>query len=679
MGKQQRFYWFIVLIITLLLVSWACGLQVDSTPETPTPSPLPTSTFTPLPPAPVQPGETNPDEPVFISGEIPYTSPFFLNSIAEPFVMLEDQAGFVSRDPEFEFSLQGQVIGPVEITEDETLVYYLSLPAVPQGTLLDVDNNDQADTGVQIFAVAYWSNTWNDPFLETRDGTGWSNAYASTITDPDLDNEIQGGILVVWAPDENQAFPTGYGEDGLLFTDDDPTAPIPAGYNLVDLNREPFFTYKEASPYIILNEGVVAVNDFTEMGYAEAFQALFDKVSNEYAFTEDKQVDWPALYDRFAPRFESARNAAGFYQALREFSYQIPDGHIYVSLDNRAFYEESGGGFGLLLAELGDGRIIVTEALPGAPADLAGIQPGAEIVTWDDQPVLQAIAQVQPYFGPFSTSHARRIEQVNFLTRVPPDTSVRVRIKNPGETEEREFRLDAVVEYDSLFKAIPSFNRDELALPVEGYVLDESGLGYVRINTFSADYNMMARLWDYYLESLIENEVPGLIIDVRVNGGGSAGMALDFAGYFFDEEFVLHQRSYYNELTGQFEPNDLPVRVKPGPLLFEGPIAVLVSPNCVSACEGFAYSLQHGGRSLIVGHYPTAGAFGEVGRGQYELPDDFAMQFPTGRPETMDGKLLIEGVGVIPDLLVPVSEASALGQVDALLEAAVQALLDDLR
>ena len=39
----------------------------------------------------------NSNEPVFISGTIPFTSPFFLNYASEPFVMLEDQAGFYKR------------------------------------------------------------------------------------------------------------------------------------------------------------------------------------------------------------------------------------------------------------------------------------------------------------------------------------------------------------------------------------------------------------------------------------------------------------------------------------------------------------------------------------------------------------------------------------------------------
>ena len=83
-------------------------------------------------------------------------------------------------------------------------------------------------------------------------------------------------------------------------------------------------------------------------------------------------------------------------------------------------------------------------------------------------------------------------------------------------------------------------------------------------------------------------------------------------------------------------------------------------------------------RALIFGHFPSAGAYGEVGRGQYELPGEFSMQFPTGRPETMDGELLIEGIGVVPTNTVPVTEESALGARDTVLESAIQFLLDQI-
>ncbi len=660
------------LMCLVLILAGACTTSPVPPRETRRPPESPAST-----PVLIKPETPDQNEPVLITGRIPFTSPFFLDTTAEPFVLLEDEAGFVLRDLEFEFPLNGQTIGPVQFLDDSTLSFSLSLPAVPQGTLVDLDNDGAEDTGVMVFAVAYWSNTWGGPFLEPRDGQGWSNAYTSALIDPNREDEIVGGTLVVWSPDDSQGFPTGFGDDNLLFTEDDPIATIPAGYSLVNLDQEPFRIYKEVAPELTLVEGAGAVSDFSNLSYGEAFLAMFDKASREYPFTSEKGIDWSALRQQFVPRAQSARNDDDFYRVVRDFTYAIPDAHVGVSFNAQVFFEEHGGSFGMLLAEMNDGRVIVNNVLPAYPAGRVGIQVGAEILEWDGVPVGQALDAVQPYLGPYSTDHHRRIGQLISLTRYPPNESISVRFRNPGQAPREEI-LMAEIEYDSLLLALPGGQEDELALPVQGELLDEIGLGYIKISSFRGDSNLLARLWEAYLKALIESEVPGLIIDLRENGGGFGGLANDFAGFFFDEEAVLFQRSYFNELTDRFEVRGIPVKITPAPLLYEGPIAVLVSPDCVSACEGFAHALTVGGRSLVVGHAPTSGAFGEVGRGQYELPGDLSMQFPTGRPETPSGELLLEGVGVIPDILVPVTEDSALGRVDAVLEAAIAALLEQI-
>ena len=676
-NKRKQIGFIILLIVTFSLSCQATsGLPIARLTDIPIPIPSPSPTM--LPPIPVQPGVENPDEPVFITGEIPYTSPFFLNTISAPFVMLEDQAGFYNRDRLFQFPLVGQAIGPVEVHPDGTITYSLSLPSIPQSTTLDVDNDDEQDTGVQIFGIAYWSNTWGGPFLEERDGSGWSNAYTSTITDPDRDDEITGGTLVVWAPDDEQGFPTGFGEDGLLFTSDDPVALIPAGYSIIDLDQEPFLVYKEARPEIDLFEGPGAVNDYSSMTYSEAFDALFQKVSREYPFTEEKQINWNNLYQTYSKEVADAGDEVDFYLALRDFAFSIPDAHISLSFYPEIFYEERGGGFGLIAKELSDGRVIVAQVIPDTPAEDEGIQAGAEISSWDGQPISEAIASVKPDFGPYSTSHHERQEQVAFLTRVSPGDSVNLTYQNPEQTEPVEATLTSVPEYESFFESLPVFQRDVLALPIEGKILPDSGLGYLRVNTFSDDYNLLASSWNHFIQNLQENEIPGLIIDLRNNSGGSGNIANDFAGYFFDQEIPLYEGYYYSDESGNFESDGIPTSIKPAPLYYAGPIAVLVSSNCVSACEGFAYALTQQDRSLVVGHYPTAGAFGEVGRGQYSLPGELSMQFPTGRPLSPPGEVVIEGQGVVPDIVVPVTEENVLEDTDVILETAVRELLDKI-
>jgi C-terminal processing protease CtpA/Prc len=648
--------------------------QAPSSVDSPTSTPFPTPTNVPLPDKPVPAGDANPDEPVFIAGDIPYTSPFFINTLVEPLVLLEDQAGFVNREMDFTFPLAGQTIGPVEILPDDSLRYSLSLPSIPQGTYVDVDNDGETDTGVQVFAIAYWSNVWGGPFLEERDGYGWSTGSASTTADPNRNGEIDGGILLVWSPDDQQAFPTDWGEDNMLFTEDDPTDLIPAGYTFVNLDETPFRFYKEAQPFITLKEGVGALNDYMNLSYEEAFATMFEKVSVEYPFTAEKNIDWDVLRTEFAEKVADANTQTDFYEVLKEFTLRIPDGHVGLSFDAQNFYDKYGGSFGLVLAELDDGTVLVTEVLPNTSGERADIEVGAEIIAIDERPVADAIERAVSAFGPYSVLHAERRDQLLFATRFPPLTRVEWTWRNPGESTSSTATLSADVDYDSLFAAIAGFDIDELALPLEGEILDASGLGYIKITTFSDDYNLMARLWGRFIDDLLENEVDGLIIDVRVNGGGSGGMARDFAGYFFEEAFDFGRRSYYNERTDMFEYLPQISTIEPGPEYYDGDVVVLVSTDCASACEAFAYALQHDERATVLGHTPTAGMFGEVGRGQYKMPGDYSMQFPTGRPENLDGTLQIEGVGVLPDITVPVTRESVLGEEDTVLQAAIDFL-----
>jgi C-terminal processing protease CtpA/Prc len=67
-----------------------------------------------------------------------------------------------------------------------------------------------------------------------------------------------------------------------------------------------------------------------------------------------------------------------------------------------------------------------------------------------------------------------------------------------------------------------------------------------------------------------------------------------------------------------------------------------------------------------------------VGRGQYTLPDEIKMQYPTGRPESPSGEVIIEGKGVIPDFIVPITEESAIGEEDSVLHRAIKELLDKI-
>jgi len=215
--------------------------------------------------------------PVLLTGKVTYTNPFFTVGVAEPLIILEDEAGFVDRNPSFLIPRASQTLG--QITSDfltSPFTYTLELPIEPQGTLRDVDQNSTQDPGVMVFAVAYWTNKFGDPFLEERDlyGGGWSTAYASTrVTDEASErDEVIGGKLLVYAPTCGQGFPSGFGADGLLFTADDPITTIVPGYSVVNLDTQPFsFDRSRYQTVDLIEPDFAALTDYSNLGYADAF------------------------------------------------------------------------------------------------------------------------------------------------------------------------------------------------------------------------------------------------------------------------------------------------------------------------------------------------------------------------------------------------------------------------
>ena len=510
----------------LAMLLTACG---GATPASaPTELPLPTETALPEPtgaPSPTVKPTTVPavDEPVQISGTAEITFFLFEDYVREPLVLLEDMAGFVARDFEFEIAPTDQIVGPLIKTGDDTWEYRLNLPVLPPGTSVDVDNDGETETGVQVYAVSVQANLEDDIFLNRDEYRGWSTVWASTRNDSENEDEVIGGKLIVWVADDQQGFPSSFGDDGLLFTADDPSAAIPAGYTIVDLDASPFEFYKEARPDITLYEGDVAVKDFTDLSYSEAFDSLWTQASAEYPFTQLKGIDWQSLYDEFAPRVARAgadNDATAWYLAMRDFAWSIPDGHVGVQGDDGGLFQaETSGGIGLAITGLDDGRIIVHIVLDDGPAAEAGIELGAQILDFNGTAVDEAIAAIVPWSSPFSTEHSLLIQQYRYLLRGRLGEQATLTWLNPGQTEPQTTTLDFVPERESFNATSIYAGFDRNALPVEYEILEDSGYGYIRVNSLSDDLNLIIRLFERGVTVFANNSVPGVIIDMRQNLG----------------------------------------------------------------------------------------------------------------------------------------------------------------
>lgn len=618
---------------------------------------------------------------VVVQGEMNYTNLFFTTGVAQPIVLLEDQAGFVARDKAFIFSKASQVLG--NFTTDyytPPVSYNINLPIAPDGTLVDVDNDGNDDIGVMVYTPAYWTNIFGDPFLEARDagGGGWSTAYAGTLVNDD--REVYGGAYIIFAPEEGQGFPSGYGEDGLLFTEDDPIVTVPQGWTTVYVDDETFvFDRSNVAEIDLLEPEAAAVNDFSDMGYVEAFDAAIELMAREYSFTEYKGVDWEALSAELRPlveRAEADNDAFSFALAMRGLSWSIPDGHVALfggaagQLSSQ-FVEATATGLGFNMAELDDGRVIVEYVLPNSPADRARMQPRDEIIALNGTPIQTALSETVVYAAPFSTDHNRRVQELRYAVRHPEGTTVDVTFVN-GETGELStVSLTGEPERETWGRTSIVAGAPTFVGPVE-YELLDNGYAYVNITTFFDNEVLTIQDWEYFL-TLVQNEgIPGIVIDMRYNGGGSPLLANQMAGYFYDEETIIGYRSAYNREQGEFTVSeDEPTVIYPAPEVFryDGEIAVMVGPACASACETFSYAVSQLDNVAIVGQYPSAGLGGGVT--DFLLPEDMRFRFTVNRGLDADFNIHIEGIGVVPDVRVPITEETVFADGDVVLEYAI--------
>ena len=224
-----------------------------------------------------------------------------------------------------------------------------------------------------------------------------------------------------------------------------------------------------------------------------------------------------------------------------------------------------------------------------------------------------------------------------------------------------------MTERNSYFATSLFAGYDETALPVEYRILD-SGVGYIKISSNYDDLNLIIRLFERALKVFQAQEVSGVVIDMRQNGGGAP---LGLAGFLTDQQIKMGLLEYYSEKTGKFEPEGERETVYPNQTQYRfKKLALLVDQGCFSACEIEAYGFSKVPGMITVGYFPTGGVEAEVARGQFLLPEGMSFQAPTGRFTLPDGSIFLEGVGVQPTVKVPLTAENLLSSEDVVLKTA---------
>ncbi len=208
---------------------------------------------------------------VTITGKVRVTNPFALENISEPFMALIDLTAFIKRDKDMDLPDTDQIITGLHGDVVQGATFTMQLPIEPPAVLNNVGHG--TSKGVAVFAVDFDTNSIGDAFLGPYEWRGWPGGSDSLQFDPGT-YEVTRGELLVWSPDDQEMFPSGFGTDGKLFTADDPVVPLARGWTAVDLNKTPFEFIRQHTVDIPIIEGLSANNDLSKLSYTQAFDAL---------------------------------------------------------------------------------------------------------------------------------------------------------------------------------------------------------------------------------------------------------------------------------------------------------------------------------------------------------------------------------------------------------------------
>jgi len=621
---------------------------------------------------------------VTVTGDWNYTNYNVTSLFEEPVVALLN----VSRRIEgnfHEFTLRTeQILGVLTSPiSPPPATYHVRLPIVLTGASVDIDNNGEKDAGIQIYELALSTNFSGDSYLEQLEQL----LYSSSLSDPHT-GKIREGTFLIYAPDAEQGFSSSAGADGQFFTTDDPVVILPAGYTLATLtsNGEVSFDRSREVQMDILESAANASPDFSDQGILESYHSLMDMLKVRYSYTELRQLDWDKIQQTYLQRVQAAddtNDMTAYFLALTDMAKSIQDVHVQVSAKDpilgaapiAKLIELTNGTLGARVNELSDGRIIITSLDPNGPGAQAGWQLGTEITSVDGVPMGEQIETLL-YASSESTPEGIRMAQLEQALKFPDGITTTVEYRQPGESKLRKVTLTAAEGFD----VAPPFDQDPEEISFKEL---DGGYGYIQWKAFDDSLYKLA-VWEKFLSTF--HDSPGIIIDLRNNGGGSVALYYAMASFLFTDEqsASLHWTDTYiyddqvNDFVREFSPDYMLSAPKPE-LAFSNAVIVLVNENSASSAEFFPQFLQSQGRAVIVGEHSSEGAGGFVEHAA--LPGAITFQFTKSRSVFAGtDEFNLEAKGVALDVRVPITEEGEKAKLegrDPVLEAALDTMAEE--
>lgn len=383
------------------------------------------------------------------------------------------------------------------------------------------------------------------------------------------------------------------------------------------------------------------------------FDSAWGIIHRTHFDSEFEGVDWDAVREELRPRAMEVQTTAELRALLRDMLGRTGLSHfglveraaVDALSDDDASVGDADAGLSVRL--VGD-DLLVWQVRAQSPAAEAGVEPGWKLTMVGERALGDVLERVREH------DEEGKLE---LLVWSWAETALRGEVGSDVHLEfldgdDRARAFDLVREEApgvlSQFSNLPPLrvNTSHEWVEFEGL-----RVGVIRFNIWllpvMAEFD---RAIDLY------RDADGLIIDLRGNLGGVGAMVMGMAGHLLEEKDSLGvMKTRTTRLEFRANPrftNASGRRVKP----FAGPVAILQDPMSMSTSEIFAQGLQTLGRARV---------FGEVSGGAAlpsqltRLPNQDVLQHAFADFVDPAGTRL-EGRGVIPDELVPLTRSDLL-------------------
>jgi carboxyl-terminal processing protease len=245
-------------------------------------------------------------------------------------------------------------------------------------------------------------------------------------------------------------------------------------------------------------------------------------------------------------------------------------------------------GIGAVLQERDD-YTTIRELVPGGPAQLSG-----KLAVGD-----RIIGVGQGENGAIKEVVGTRLDEIVQLIRGTKDSVVRLDILPADAGPDEKHRVISLVrdkislDKQAARKSILSIKDGNATRKIGVITLPGFYEDFDARRKGDKNYRSASRDVANLLGELKQDNVDGVLIDLRNNGGGSLSEAIDLTGLFVGKGPVVQQRDA--EGAVDVESDNLPTPA------WTGPLGVLINRGSASASEIFAAAIQDYGRGVIIG------------------------------------------------------------------------------